>query len=208
MMFLLPTIFFFGGVQPSSAVSVFSFNEDTEAWINQATEQFSVTFADGEGFGGGGALKIVGTFRDSYQIVMPWQSDWFSEPSSFESITFDIRFITPNTSILPYETGFKIKDNDGNESTAYLTSSITSIGDNWLRVNLIPTDITNLPMSHNDTGLNLHIGTDRADTVGMFVDNIKYNSSMVPEPSTIFLFGSGLIAFIGFSLKKQRRKIA
>ena len=206
-MFLWAMVFFFSGVQPSSAVSIFSFNEDTEGWINHATEPFSVTFADGEGFGGGGALRIFGTSRNSYQIVTPWQSDWPSESYFFERITFDIRFVTPNTSIVPSVTGFKIKDNDGNESTAYLARSIMFIGDDWLRVNLIPTDTTNLPMSHNGTGLNLHIGTDRSDSVEVFVDNIQHNSSVVPEPSTIFLFGSGLIALTGFTLKKHRRTI-
>ena len=161
-------------------------------WYNQPTEKFSASVADGSGFGGGPAIEVadIDHYRDSYQITHDYIPEWSTEPNYYEKITFDIYIdhlagsypggqqeAPPDNieAINPSATGMKIKDNDGNASNVYMMDSYEDLGDGWYRVMLKPTDSTYLPMSHDDPGINLHVGTKGADMKQKFyIDNIKY----------------------------------
>lgn len=179
---------------------IFQFDADQDNWVNNEFEPFSVAFAAGEGVDGSGALKISGTYRDSWHIVHAWETDWPAQPN-FTKITFDIRFQDPTIDFYYSSTGFKIKEDGGDESVVYLASNVISIGGGYRRVELTPKlidgegdPITNLPGARNTTGLNLRIGTTQssyATPLIMFIDNIHALSSseaVVPEPSAIAIW--------------------
>ena len=171
---LLIQALLFGIAGSAGAAPIFTFDSNAEGWTNQATEPFSVTFAPGEGFGEGEALAISATFpRDSYQIVHDEDSDWPTAPSFFQKITFDVRLV-PGVEINPLVTGMQIRDNIGNESNVYLATDFIDLGGGWTRVVMAPTNLFDLPQSHDDVGINLHIGTTSAfeNSLVMFIDNI------------------------------------
>ncbi len=157
----------------AQATPIFNFDLSAEGWANQPTETIAVSFASNEGFGGGGGLSVAGIGnRNSYQIVHSWIPDWPSQSFFFEKITFDI-LVSPAIGINMSSTGMKIKDNDGNASTVYIANQLTTLTDGWFRITMSPTSSTNLPGSHDDIGLNLHIGTIPATrSEQMYIDNI------------------------------------
>jgi len=174
----------FGGIGQAEAVPVFTFDVNDEGWTNQATEPFSVAFAPGAGFGGGGALAISAlSNRDSYQIVHAEDPDWPTTLSFFQQITFDVR-LEPGVEISFSATGMQIRDNIGNESNVYLATNSIDLGSGYTRVFMEPTNLFNLPQSHDDVGLNLHVGTTSAfrNSLVMVIDNIA-GTPCDPSPS-------------------------
>jgi len=76
-----------------------------------------------------------------------------------------------------------------------------ALADGWLRVYLTATTLTDLPLSHDDIGINLHIGTlsAHASALVMVLDNIVAGAaptppgSAVPLPSTLALASAALL---------------
>ncbi len=70
-------------------------------------------------------------------------------------------------------------------SNVYLASSITDLGGGWVRISLLPTNLTTLPASDPDVGLNLHIGTTRglANAPLATLDNIRGSTAMEAAPA-------------------------
>lgn len=157
------------------AAVTYAFDSSAEGWTHQSTEAFVVTYAPGQGLGGGGGLSIASTGpRDSYQIVHAPDPDWPATHSHFTTITFDAR-LAPGAQLELAATGMQIRAASNTASNVYLASAITDLGGGWIRVSLRPTNLTDLPASHPDVGLNLHLGTTRgfADTPVATLDNIR-----------------------------------
>lgn len=157
------------------AAVAYAFDSGADGWTNQPTEAFVVTYAPGQGFGGGGGLSIAATGpRDSYQVVHAADSDWPATHSYFTTIAFDAR-LAPGVQLNLATTGMQIRTASNAASNVYLASAITDLGGGWIRVTLRPTSLTDLPESHPDVGLNLHLGTTRgwANSPVATLDNIR-----------------------------------
>jgi hypothetical protein len=207
---LLMLALLFGIARPAGASSSFTFDSNAEGWTNEATEPFSVTFAPGEGFGGGGALAISATgARNSYQIVHDEDPNWPATPFYFRQISFDVR-LAPGLEIEALVTGMQIRDSIGNESNVYLATEVVDLGGGWARVVLAPTNRFDLPGSHDDVGINLHVGTTTAsaNSLVMYIDNIVGVPRVAPAPalSSAWLVALGLLlAAGGLHLQRRRR---
>jgi hypothetical protein len=53
-----------------------------------------------------------------------------------------------------------------------MMDGLTDLGGGWSRLELTATDLASLPASHDDIGLNLHLGTDSSTPGVMYIDNI------------------------------------
>ena len=167
----------------ASSSQSFAFATDVSGWTNQPTEPFSVSFTPTAGNNDSGMLKVSGTARNSYQLVHAWDATW-PATTDYEKITFDILFEDSNTEIIPGLTGFKIKQDDGQSSIVYLASKSIDLPNGFKRIELTASDLTDLPLSHNDIGLNLHIQTSTSTSVLMYVDNIQ---AYRKDTATLFL---------------------
>jgi len=174
-MMALLVISAFESCPDARAAAAYAFDSGADGWTNQPTEAFLVTYAPGQGFGGGGGLSIAATGpRDSYQIVHATDPNWPATHSYFPTITFDAR-LAPGVQLNLATTGMQIRTSPTTASNVYLASSITDLGGGWIRVTLLPTSLADLPASHPDIGLNLHLGTTRgwADSPVATLDNIR-----------------------------------
>jgi hypothetical protein len=194
-MMALMVISAFGSCPDARAAVAYAFESGADGWTNQPTEAFVVTFAPGQGSGGGGGLSIAATGpRDSYQLVHAPDPDWPATHSHFTTITFDAR-LAPGVQLELATTGMQIRSASNSASNVYLANSITDLGGGWIRVSLRPTNLTDLPASHPDVGLNLHLGTTRgwANTPIATLDNIRgstateYPAQGVPTLSALAL---------------------
>jgi hypothetical protein len=174
------------------AGTTFTFSASDDGWSNQATEPFDVYFIPDGGVGGGGALRVSGDARNSFQLVHAWSTDWPAEAGAFSLITIDFRGISLAGDLSLSSTGVKIRHPAGTESTAYLADRLVSFGGGWSRIEFKPTCLLDLPASHNDVGLNIHFGftgylsnTFHIDNViGVSTQDIRFtddNSNGIPD---------------------------
>lgn len=86
--------------------ATFTFETDAEGWVVHPAESFSVTWAAGEGLGGGGALAVAPTSpRSSFAVYHLFDPAWPAVPPTFfDRIGFDIRFAS-EPSLDPARTG-------------------------------------------------------------------------------------------------------
>lgn len=162
------------GASAVEAQAAFTFDADAEGWVFHPTESFSVTWAAGEGLGGGGALAVAPTSpRTSFAVYHLFDPAWPAVPPTFfDRIGFDIRFAS-GPSLDPTRTGWRTEDASDNLSAVYMADSVTDIGGGWFHVELTPTALGSLPgTAAVPPGMNLHIETSTATPGTMFIDNI------------------------------------
>lgn len=177
----------------------YDFDAGADGWMNQANEPFSVAFAPAQGFDGGGLAIGATSSRNSFQIVHAPDADWSSRPGTYAAITFDV-LLDPGVHLDLAVTGLQIRDSSGT-GLVFMASSALSIGSGWLRIAMSPSGLPRIPMSHDDVGISLHLGTTApfADARIAVIDNIA--TSPVPEPSSFVLMLLG-----AFMLVAARRR--
>jgi hypothetical protein len=188
----------------AKALAVFDFESGVQGWSNQPSEPFMVQFAPGAGVGGGGSLLVSGAARDSWQLIHAYDDPGWTSVSGFYQFAFDIKLLDVAVGLAPSRTGFKIRSDATNASTAYLASDVIDIGQGWTRITLKATTQSALPQSRDDIGLNWHIGTtfNGGNTTSFYLDNLTATVVPgVPGP----LPAIGLAVAFGFSRKLKKR---
>lgn len=214
--FLIPLIFNSAQV---SAIPSSTFDADSEGWNTYSLSPGGASAVTWNSSGGNPGGNISADDQDAgfwlFQSPATWANDWTEYVDG--TLGFDLKVTTTNFSGYNDTTGYPIVTLDLNEAGdgVYLGwfADINPVLDNWTRY-LVEINDTNFQVVGSSltfyeaiqqiTGVFIFGDyLDGLDTT--FLDNV--NVSPIPEPTTMLLFGAGLIGLAGLGRKKIFRKV-